>query len=96
MGTYTYYSLTVQDASPARTCEIVEDLRSRFEEAALALKEDGSCWDEATWYDCELHVCIVSSHFPDEFLELHGTPCIKSEGQPWTKVFRDGDVVDFF
>lgn len=97
MGYYTRYSLTLQDAEPDVSANIIAELRTEYEEAQWALNEDGTSRDESTWYAFRNDLCTFSRRHPDYFFELQIEPANPDDGKGASMmVFRDGEVVDSF
>lgn len=81
MGYYTDYNLEISTIDENgniervlhdRKIEIVKDFRSSFEEAQLALDEDGYCSQSAKWYSSDEDIIAFSKKYPDLLFTLSG------------------------
>ena len=69
MGYYTRFSLTITGETD---CDIIEQLRSGCDYAAVALDKDGNFGEECKWYDCREDVLSFSKKHPDILFLLKG------------------------
>ena len=74
MGMYTYHSLKIVldecDTQKYSASEIIAQLRSEYEEAEVALDENGDTADEAKWYECSEEMKEFSKKYPNVLFKM--------------------------
>ena len=96
MSYRTTYNLSIQEGGPT-TREVAEKLSDYGREEFAGRREDPEIWEElvtgfmqASWYDHEAHMKMVSKDHPDVLFTLKGEG--ENNGDQWTEFHMNGRV----
>ncbi len=101
MGIYSYHRLAILDNQNNTVIkgsaleEILQNLFNDYDEADRALTLDGSCNDEAKWYDASNNLKNFSKKYPEHTFILGVSLCApesEDEEGEYFEAFRNGSV----